>query len=212
MDKHLDFWNLMAYDYAGSWDSTAGHQANLYPSQTNPSATPFSTSAAIQWYVSHGVSTSKIVLGMPLYGRAFANTNGPGNSFSGAGEGSWEQGVWDYKALPQAGAQEHHDCDGRGACGASWSFDATKRLMISYDTAKIAAEKGKYVKQNQLGGGMWWESSGDKGGREASVEAGSLIGAFVSEIGGPARLQSGHNCLEYLQSKYENLRKGMPRE
>jgi len=201
MDKYLDFWNLMAYDYAGSWDAKAGHQSNLFPAGTNPASTPFSTVKSIDHYTKHGIAPSKIVLGMPLYGRAFASTDGPGKPFSGTGEGSWEQGAWDYKTLPQDGAQEMNEF----AIGASWSYDAEKRLMVSYDTKDMARHKAGFVKDQGLGGAMWWESSGDKAGDE------SIVGT-VHNVFGSEQLDRSNNTLTYSHSKYDNSRNGFPGE
>lgn len=198
MDKYLDFWNLMAYDYAGSWDSVSGHQANIYPG--NNASTPFSTNAAVDYYTSHGVAANKIVLGMPLYGRAFENTDGPGKPFQGVGEGTWENGVFDYKKLPLEGSEEFSDNQAQ----ASYCYSAANRKLVSYDTAPMAKTKAEYVKQRALGGAMWWESSGDKSGSD------SLISTVVETFGGPGCLQKLDNCITYPETKYDNLRDGFP--
>ncbi|KAK3318198.1 glycoside hydrolase superfamily [Apodospora peruviana] len=196
MAQVLDHFNLMAYDYAGSWDSTAGHQANLYPNVQNPAATPFSTERAVNDYMAAGVPASKITLGMPIYGRAFEQTNGLGQPYSGIGGGSWENGIWDYKALPKAGAQVRYD----DVSGATYSYDPASKELISFDTVEMIQRKVAYLKQRGLGGSMFWEASADK------TDAGSLIGASSASLGG---LDMSQNWLSYPASQYANMAKGM---
>jgi len=256
MDKYLDFWNLMTYDYAGSWNNVSGHQANVFPSELIPTATMFNSDTAVKHYLSQGVPAGKIVMGMPLYGRAFLETAGPGSSFNGVGEadpdhGSWESGVWEYKvrasmalcsslpmtvnkdatwhsscsarsvylihvkhlaakrsfqALPRLGSQISHD----HTAVASWSYDNVSRTMVSYDTPEIVNRKLEYIKANGLGGSMWWETSGDR----PKCSNDSLICVAARGLGGPQAedLEFRQNCLEYPQSRYLNLRRGMPGE
>ncbi|EGY23441.1 chitinase [Verticillium dahliae VdLs.17] len=193
----VDTFYLMGYDYSGSWNSYAAHQANLYPNSMNKTTTPFSTDEAITGYLKAGVPASQIALGMPTYGRAFQNTNGLGRPFSGIGGGSWENGVWDYKALPRPGATAGYD----DVAMASFSYDVERRELISYDTPRSVRQKISYLKEKGLAGSMFWEASGDR------ADENSLI-SMSSELLGPFTGQA-QNQLDYPNSQYENIRAGM---
>ncbi|KAH8882991.1 glycoside hydrolase [Thozetella sp. PMI_491] len=197
MAEILDNFNLMAYDYAGSWDSTSGHQANLFPDANNPTATPFSTDKALTDYLAAGVPANKIVLGMPIYGRSFEATAGIGQPFTGEGGGSWEAGSWDYKVLPKAGATVYTD----KTIGASYSYDASTQELITFDTAEIVQLKVDYVKSHGLGGSMFWEASADGTGAQ------SLISTSYNSLGS---IDSTQNLLSYPNSQYANIVAGMP--
>ncbi len=199
MDKYLDVWHLMAYDYSGGWSSFSGHDANLYPSNSNPNSTPFSTQRAITDYIAAGVTAQKIVMGMPLYGRSFEGTTGLGMPFTGVGSGSWENGVWDYKALPKAGATEYYD----SVAAASYSYDSSAQELISYDNVAEAQLKATYVKSHSLGGAMFWESSADKTGNQSLIS--TVAGSF-------ANLDQTQNWLNYPASVYANMAAGMTGE
>ncbi|KZV88068.1 glycoside hydrolase [Exidia glandulosa HHB12029] len=207
MNHYLDFWNIMAYDYAGSWDQVSGHQANTFGGQIN-------TKQALDFYVNNGVAPHKLVVGVPLYGRSFANTEGPGSPYNGVGQGSWEQGVYDYRALPLPGSFIFRDAN----LMASWSYDYKTKEMVSFDDAEVGRWKGEWIARSGLGGVMVWELSGDKGAERPEMEKGPgkdqvpgppLLQVVVEAMGGTGVLDASHNCLHFPHSTFENVRKGM---
>ncbi|KAF2278272.1 uncharacterized protein EI97DRAFT_249274 [Westerdykella ornata] len=204
----LDFINLMAYDYSGAWETATSHQANLYASQSNPRSTPFNTHGVINDYLAAGVPSEKIVLGMPLYGRAFPHTEGMGKPFGGVGDGDWEKGIWDYKNLPKPGSQLLYDSEAE----AHYSWDpANGGTVITYDTPFIAQRKADYIVQRKLGGAMWWELSGDR----PVTDANSLILNTLNRLTtapNNGKISFSENWVWYPDSKFDNLRTGFPKD
>ena len=108
------------------------------------------------------------------------------------------------QALPRPGSKVMHDDE----AVASWCYEPNSRTMVSYDSPQVASEKVEYVKSRELGGAMWWETSGDHHCNHSE----SLINIVVQGLGGYEGKYMEHcsNVLDYPESKYDNIRKAMP--
>jgi chitinase len=168
--NYLDWGTVQGYDFHGAWEATTNHQGNLYPASGDPSPTKFSGDLAISTYTSKGTAPSKLLLGVPFYGRgwtgvAAGSRNGlfqPGS----AAPGTYEAGIEDYKVLKNRAGTRYRDT----AAGALWLYDGTQ--WWSYDDPQVIAQKTAYVKSKGLGGVMAWELDGDDGTLTAAVDSG----------------------------------------
>ncbi len=160
----LDWINLMTYDYHGSWDGKTGHNAPLNQPTGDPGPAGFYIDSTVNSYLSAGAPANKLVLGLAFYGHSFAGVgptnNGLFQASSGAGTGTWEPGSVDYKDivanyLPRLTRQ--YDASAK----VPYLYDAAKREFISYDDPASIGLKSNYIAAKGLGGGMFWEMSGD---------------------------------------------------
>ena len=160
----LDWMNLMSYDFHGGWDPITGHNA---PMTVGPkdAAAKFSISDAVNTYLNSGFPASKLVLGVPFYGRAWegvgATDAGLYQAGTNASVGTWEKGVLDYSDITAnylPTMERHWD----SAAQVPYLYDPVRKLWISYDDAESMTIKTDYIAAKGLGGAMIWEISGDR--------------------------------------------------
>jgi chitinase len=179
--EHLDWINLMTYDFHGGWEQATGFNAPLFASPTDPTKDEtvrkqFNVDAAVQAYLQAKVPPEKLNVGVPFYGRGWAGVGKDNNGlFQKAAKelpkGTWENGVYDYKDLAAnyvGKFARHWDDEAK----VPWLYDAEKGVMITYDDAESLKLKAEYAKKHNLGGVMCWELSGDDA-------KGSLLNALI---------------------------------
>ena len=148
--------DIMTYDFSdGAWgDTVTAHNSNLYKTKY----TPFSIEETIDFYLSKGIPSTKIMIGAVTYSRGFSNTLGPGKPCQGQSlDKTWENGIVDYKLLPRPGAIEYYD----PLAGAAYTYDSNLKVLNSFDNVVSAALKAQYVHTKNLGGIIVWEASSD---------------------------------------------------
>lgn len=162
---HLDWFNVMSYDFAGPWLAQTAHDAPLLP---NPSAPDpgHNVLRTVQTLLSNGVPASKIVVGIPYCGKSFSNVppsqNGLFQSFSGLGPGSWQPGILDFADLSESSRGHgflsdpsfslHRD----PAAAAPWLYSPSNRIFVTFDDEASVARKARLVRDMGLRGTMCW--------------------------------------------------------
>ena len=199
LKEFVDFFNVMTYDFHGTWESATGHQAAL-----QGDAIGYDICTAIELYLQAGVDPGRIVLGLPAYSRAWSGVQssadeygvedyGYGDAAGGAAPGSFEAGVYDYKDLlaqyRAGGWQLVWDDNAQ----AAYLWHPEQQTFSSFETPATVALKSAWAREQGLGGVMFWDLSNDATGDSESLVAAAasywLDGRSFAEIAAASGLQ-----------------------
>lgn len=178
----VDWINLMTYDFHGTWDSTTNFNAPLFRPGNDPADAALNADAAVQTYLAAGVPATKLVMGVPFYGRGWtgvADTDqGLYQPAAGAAPGTHEAGSFEYIDIRDRYLPTWQYFWSQEA-NVPWLYDKASQTFISFDDACSLEAKAGYVKDQGLAGVMIWEiSQGDQSlvdGIYAGFENGSPV-------------------------------------
>jgi chitinase len=145
LSRHVDWFNLMAYDCHGSWTNHAGHNAPLYAPPTDFDG---SVHQGVQYLRNQrALPPEKIHLGLPFYGREFnaSRLYGPstgGTDLEYSSIASRINSGWDYfwdevSKVP-------------------YLLNTSRTKFVTFDDSLSLSHKCEYAKQNGLAGVMIW--------------------------------------------------------
>jgi len=160
LHAHLDWINVMAYDFFNSLTPTTGHHAGLYASE-HAAPTDRNADASIRQHLAAGIPREKLVLGVAFYGRGFAGVDARHDGLHQSYQRY--QGDHSYRELVEKLIDEQgfvRRWDDRAKAPFLWNAEAN--TFITYDDPESIRAKSRYARDRRLGGIMFWELSQDR--------------------------------------------------
>lgn len=159
----LDIMNLMTYDYFGSWDAVANHNAPLYK-PTQGDAT-FNIDSTVSYLINnYQVPASKIAAGVAFYGRSAKTSTAPALFAPIIGTDN-------VTFSDDAGTPTYYNVlKMQNLFTRLWDANAqvpylvgngSLQTFVSYDDQESIALKANYIKTKNLRGAIIWEITGD---------------------------------------------------
>lgn len=166
LNKYLDFLHIMCYDYGGAWDRRVTANAPLH------SEGMLSVQYTLDHLIKLGASPSKLVMGLPFYGRTFI-TQLEGNFEDATMETGFtgiytrENGFMGYNeicdVLTNKSSGWIRSWDSNTTQGVARFKDPMKQetRVAVYDSPRSIANKVRYAVRNKLAGAMVWSIDTD---------------------------------------------------
>jgi chitinase len=170
--EHVDWIDLMTYDFHNSLTPTTGHHAALSVSATSAPGER-SVERAVDQFLAAGVPARKLIVGAPFYGRAFAGVRGENRGLDqpyGRYDKDYPWPRLKNEFIDRNGFARYWDDTAK----VPYLWNANTRTFVSYDDPQSLALKAAFVKSRKLGGMMYWEQSQDPDGELLDVLARGL--------------------------------------
>ncbi|HEX7369462.1 MAG TPA: glycoside hydrolase family 18 protein [Rhodanobacteraceae bacterium] len=159
VDRYVDWFNLMTYDFCNSMTPRTCHHTGLHASKFAPTDAR-TTERAVAQFLAAGVPPRKLVIGVAFYGREFGDVDPAHDGLyqrygKYIGEIPWPKLQADF--VNRNGLVRHWDAQ----ADAAWLWNPQTHTFITYDDPRSIAAKAAFVKARHLGGIMYWEQSLD---------------------------------------------------
>lgn len=148
--------NLMTYDLVGGNDTVTGHHTAMYATHEQKE----SGDAAVSFLVKKGIPAGKLILGAAFYARIWQKV--PAKKNGRYQPGKFLRGVSyrDFASVfsRDSGFVYYWDREAR----APYLYNAPKQWFVTFDDSRSITRKMKYIKDNGLGGIMFWQLADDR--------------------------------------------------
>ncbi|CAH2002617.1 unnamed protein product, partial [Acanthoscelides obtectus] len=168
--KYLDWMNMLSYDFHSAYEPAVNHHAPLFPLEE---ANEYSFDAelnidyTIQHYIKLGADPSKLVLGIPTYGRSYTLYNpeahdieSPADGPGSMGEYTRENGYLAYYEICEYIKNDGWEVEQVNP-KAMGPYSHKDNQWVGYDDIDMVRKKAEYVVERGLGGIMFWAIDND---------------------------------------------------
>ncbi|MBQ8654508.1 MAG: hypothetical protein IJ507_06175 [Clostridia bacterium] len=176
LDKLVDQAVVMAYDLTG-FDRLTGHHAGLYPDKNIKNSGAY----AVRRITDSGLSSEKVLLGIPAYGRMWRQVLGGGNGLN-VHAGTAGNRILRYDELQKLELQDYRRFYDEKA-QAAWWYDG-ENFVSGEDSLSVKA-KCDWLRDNGLQGAAVWAAHQDPEGTLLAEISAALTDHFgAGETGG----------------------------
>lgn len=185
IEKYVSFVEIRGYDIHGIWNKKATYHSNLF---TTDDHGPKAVDDVVSFLIHNGLPSSKVVLGVPLYGHCFPNISTIGANNTNVPSAST---YLDYKCI----ARMEHDYDDNYVSSCFYSPEVN--ALVSFDSKESIYTKIEYIKLLGLGGICTYDITCDAKGEDSMTDF--IYDGFEGDI------KKDNNILFYRTSQYTNI-------
>ena len=180
LNRSMDYFNMMTYDFAGGFSNKANHNAPVYP--YSEAETPeFNWQSTLEALKAQGVPANKINFGIPFYGRGVItdgaaelgkatvkrpeNVQPDGQIMTASDFVNWPRDVYDgtpnYFYIKQKALNGNSGWTRRWDDEAQVPYLVKDNYFLSYDDEESVGVKAGFINDNNLAGTIIWTAYGD---------------------------------------------------
>ncbi|XP_072397047.1 uncharacterized protein Cht6 isoform X2 [Diabrotica undecimpunctata] len=170
LNKYLDWMNILSYDYHSAFEPAVNHHAPLYSLEEESEynyESDLNIDHSVKHYLKLGADPSKLVLGIPTYGRSYTLLNpdafeigSPADGPGTMGEATRENGYLAYYEVCDYVKNQDWEVDSPNP-KVMGPYAFKDNQWVGYDDEEIVKRKAEYVAENRLGGIMFWSIDND---------------------------------------------------